>query len=414
MKKNKEIIFKVPEFPHLSETFIIAQMVTAIKLGFCIKIVTRKRISDTSLISPIIFEHNLLDNIIIEDYKIPNNKLMRLFKWCLILIKNVFNLKSIIHFHQEFSKFSLSWLYQWHFYFQFNDDSIIHVQYGTYSYPYRVLKRSDIFKPKVIVTFHGHDAFFPLYGKIPNNGYYEKLFSNDTLITANTPYLGDQLLELGCSEGKLKIAPVGVDTTFFYPNKKNIIKKESELCLITVGRLDKVKGHQYCIEVIRKMKALGVNVKLTIIGEGEERNNIEELIFKYKLEKNVFLLGKKSPAEIRQSLWKNDLYLFLGVPVENGRRETQGLATLEAQACGVPVIAFDSGGVKYTIQNGKTGFLCKEFDIDAVVDKVKLFDQNRNLINEMSKQATIFVNNEYSQNIVDHKWKVIYNTLSDE
>lgn len=413
MKKEKNIVFKVPEFPHLSETFIIAQIVTALKLGYKIKIITRKCISDTSLISPLIFEYSLLDNVIIEDYKIPKNKLVRLFKWVLILVFNIFNLKSIIHFHQEFTKFSLTWLYQWFFYFQFNDASIIHVQYGSYSYPYRVLKRNTIFKPKVIVTFHGHDAFFPLYGNIPNDGYYQNLFCNNTLITANTPYLGGKLLDLGCSSKKLKIIPVGVDTTFFCPSNNK--KDESKtLKLINVGRLDQVKGHLYGIKVIEKLIKKGYDVSLTIIGEGEERQKLEEIIVKYKLGNKVFLLGEKSQKEIKKALREHDIYLLTGIASISGMRESQGLATLEAQACGLPVVVFDSGGIKYTMQNNITGFICNEFDVDGVVQKVELFNKNRNLIKDMGEQATVFVNNEYSQKEIDKKWATIYNKLSDE
>ncbi len=413
MTKNKEIVFKVPEFPHLSETFIIAQILTAIKLGYKIKIVTRKLIKNTTLISSIIFEHNLLDNIVIEDYKIPKNKFIRLFNWCLILLRNLLHLKSIVSYHQEFPKFSLTWLYQWCFYFQFNDATIIHVQYGTNSYPYRVIKNNTIFKPKVIVTFHGHDAFFPLYGYIPNDGYYKNLFNNNTLVTVNTPYLAKKLIDLGCPNEKLKTIPVGVDTTFFYPAE--IKKKDSKtLRLINVGRLDKVKGHQYAIDVVNNLIKKGINITLTIIGEGSERNNLECLIKKHNLEESVFLIGSKKQTEVREALRNHDVFLMLGVSLEDGRRETQGLVTLEAQACGVPVVAFDSGGIKYTVQDGKTGFVCKEFDVDAVAQKIEILNQNRNLIREMGAQATIFVNNQYAQNIIDEKWKLIYESMYTE
>ena len=86
MIRKKIIVFKVPEFPHLSETFIVAQIVTTIKLGYEVKIVTRKLVENNFLNFPVIFEYNLLDNVIIEDYKIPKNKFLRLFKWILILL----------------------------------------------------------------------------------------------------------------------------------------------------------------------------------------------------------------------------------------------------------------------------------------------------------------------------------------
>ena len=413
MTKNKEIVFKVPEFPHLSETFIIAQIVTAIKLGYKVKIVTRKLIKNTTLIAPIIFEYNLLDAVIIDDYKIPKNKLIRLLYWSLILLRNMLHLNSIINYHREFSTFSLTWLYEWRFYAQFNDAAVIHVQYGTYSHPYRNINNNTIFKPKTIVTFHGHDAFFPLYGRISNEGYYEKLFNNGTLITVNTPYLEKKLIGLGCSNEKLKIIPVSVNTEFFYPVQ---IKKEDgkTLKLINVARLNKFKGQKYCIKVIDILIKKGIDVSLTIIGEGDERKELEKLIADYKLEEKIFLVGKKSQEEVRQALWEHDIYLLTGVASTSGIRESQGLATLEAQACGLPAIAFDSGGIKYTIQDGITGFICKEFDVNAVAEKIQLFHQNRSLVKEMGTQARIFVSKEYAQNVIDERWKVIYESLIEQ
>ena len=408
---HKFIIFKVPEFPHLSETFIITQIVTAIELGYAIKIVTRRAIKENSSIALAIGKYNLLDHIMIEDYKIPERKAIRLFKWCLLLLSNLFHLKSIINFHIEFAKFSLSWLYQWHFYFQFNEAAIIHVQYGTNSYPYRVINYNNIFKPKVIVTFHGHDAFFPIYGHIQNNGYYKKLFTNSTLITANTPYLGQQLTDLGCLTEMLKIVPVGVDTEFFNPTKKYRETREA-LKLITVGRLDKVKGHFYCIEVVNELVKKGLNVSLTIIGEGSERLALETLIQQYRLEKYICLLGSKNAQEIRNELQVHDIYLLLAVPVDFERRESQGLATIEAQACGLPAIVFDSGGVKYTVQDEYSGFICGEFDIAAVVGKIILFSNNKLILQKMSKNAVNYINNVYSQKIISERWRIIYSSLS--
>ena len=406
--KKKVIVFKIPEFPHISETFLVAQIVTAINLGFDVKIITRKLIhNNVHLIDKI----QLLNKITVEDYKIPKNKIVRVFKWCLLFIYNLKDFPFIISYFKQHSKFSLTWLYQWVFYNQFSNANIIHVHYGTYKYPMDLLKKTGFFKPKIIVTFHGHDAFFPLYGYIENNGYYNNLFNSDILITANTNYLADKIVKLGCLQSKINVIPVGVNTSFFYPNKK-IKKQEKLIKLITVGRLDKVKGHQYCIEVVNKLVKKGVNVLLTIVGEGEERYNLEVLIKNYELENHVFLLGSKTPLDVREALWNHDVYLLLAVPVEFNRRETQGLATLEAQACGLPVIVFDSGGIKYTVQDEITGFVCKEFDVEAVVRKVELFYHNKDVLDKMRKNAVQFVNEQFSQNKIDKKWEHIYNQIT--
>ncbi|MFI1745815.1 glycosyltransferase [Thalassobellus sediminis] len=404
---NRKIVFKIPEFPHISETFLVAQIITAINLGYDIKIITRKIIYNNIYL---IEEYELLDKIIIEDYKIPKNKIVRVLKWVLLFIFNLKQIRFIISYFKQQPAFSLTWLYQWVFYKQFSNLDIIHIQYGTYKYPVDLLKKTGLFKPEIIVTFHGHDAFFPLYGYIENNGYYDDLFSSNVLITVNTNYLAEKVKALGCNKNKLDIIPVAVNTSFFHPN--NRIKKQEKLIkLITVGRLDKVKGHQYCIEVVNKLVKKGVNVILTIVGEGEERCNLNALIKKHKLEDHVFLEGSKPPLGVREALWNHDVYLLLAVPVEFSRRETQGLATLEAQACGLPVVVFDSGGIKYTVKDGVSGFVCKEFDVNDAALKIELFNQNRALIKEMGEQATIFVNNNYAQNIIDQKWKHVYNEI---
>jgi colanic acid/amylovoran biosynthesis glycosyltransferase len=409
----KKLIFKIGQFPHLSETFILAQIITAINCGYEVKILVSELLDfENSKQLELIEKYDIEKKIILENYNIPNNKVVRLLKWIVILGLNFKYLKQIIQYHNENKKFSLTWLYQWFFYQKFNDVSVFHIQYGTNSKPLDILKKTG-FKPSLIVTFHGHDAFFPINGYIANNGYYDNLFKYGNLITANTPYLADKIIELGSPNELLAIIPVGVDTDFFYPNKetRTICKT---LKLITVGRLDKVKGHDFCISAVADLISKGFDVTLAIVGVGAERKSLEDLIAKHKLEDKVFMKGKKSQLEVRQELWEHDVYLLTAVALPDGRRETQGLATLEAQACGLPVIVFDSGGVKYTLEDGISGFVCEEYDVEAFVTKIIKFIKNPNLLTNMSNQAVTSVNKNYSQKVTDKKWKLMYENLSNE
>ncbi|PKG51717.1 glycosyltransferase family 4 protein [Olleya sp. 1-3] len=402
--KKKKIVFKIPEFPQVSETFLIAQIQTAITLGFDVKIITRKFLKKNIHLTKHI---KLKDYIIIDDYKIPKNKLIRFLKWLVLIIVNIKDVFFINNYYKTKSKFSLTWLFEFHFYKKFNDFDIMHVQYGTYKYPIDILKKINFFKPEVIVTFHGHDAFFPLYGYIQNNGYYDILFENEIVITANTKYLAQKLEELGCPNNKIEIIPVAVDTSFFCPRQR-IVDYNKQIKLITVGRLDKVKGHHYCIDVVRALRDKGLNVKLSIIGEGAERHNLEMLIKKYNLEDFVFLLGSGTPEEVRSGFWNHHLYLLLSVPVENNRKETQGLATLEAQACGLPALVFDSGGVKYTVENEVSGFVFKTLDVEGVINKIEVLYRDTVRFTKMRNDAVSFVEENFSQIRIDEKWRKIY------
>lgn len=387
-------------------------MITAINLGYKVEILLNQLLNiEESTHQDLLEEYQLLDRIIIEDYRVPNNKVFRLVKWFFLLAFNFKDIVAIISFYRENRTFSLTWLYQWIFYKQFNEASIFHVQYGTSSTTLAKLKKTG-YKPSLVVTFHGHDAFFPINGFIPNNGYYDNLFQFGDLITVNTPYLAEQVLHLGCPENKMKIIPVGVNSDFFYPLLAESTNRRT-IKLLTIGRIVPVKGHSYCIEAVRLLIEKGLDVTLTIIGEGSERKKIEALIKKHRLDHCVFMIGKKSQLEIRELLWEHDLYLLTAIALADGRRETQGLATLEAQACGLPVVAFDSGGVKYTLQDGKTGFIVKEYDIDSLVSKIELLKDFK-MHKQFRNKAITFVKKHYSQKSIDEKWRVIYNDLCHE
>lgn len=412
--KNKEIVFKIPEFPHVSETFIVAQIVTAIQLGYDVQIIIRK-LADTNvnICSSLIEQYSLLDKIIIEDYKIPLNKFYRVLKWILLLMINFKDVYYVIKYYREHPKFSLGWLYQWVFYKQFNNVNIVHVQYGTCKYPIDLLKKIKFFKPALVCSFHGHDAIFPLYGYIQNNGYYHNLFNHADVITANTPYLRDLLLNLGCHKEKIELIPVGVNTEYFYQKKsKENMAKTFEL--ITVGRLNIVKGQLYALKVVKKLKQAGYQIKFKLIGDGPEKETLQNYIKQNNLGDTIYMLGAKSPKEVVSLLRESDLFLFTSVSQYQGKStETQGLATLEAMACGLPVIGFNSGGIKYTFEDKVSGFLCEEYDVDCVFDKVKYLIKNHKILKEMGVEARKFVTQNYSQDIIDAKWKNIYDKISD-
>ncbi len=409
MANKNTIVFKLAEFPHLSETFILAQIITAQQLGYSVQILTGKLLNtNDSLYEETLINNEILKVIHLEDYHIPKNKIKRSLKFFRLLVLNIFKFKAIYTFYQKKNKFSLTWLFQWDFYQNWNTNStIFHIQYGTNRNPIDQLKATGYFKPKVIMTFHGHDAFFPINGFIPNNGYYHNAFQYFETLTVNTPYLAEKLLELGCPTDRLKIVPVGVDVTFF--KSITFTKEKSDIFkIITVGRLDPVKGHQYGIKIVKRLIDSGFKVHFTVVGDGAEKENLSNLIHLYQLQNHIQLVGKKSAKEIVKLNQMHDLYLFTGVPLPDGRRETQGLATLEAQACGLPVVAFDTGGVKYTLINDETGFLVPEFAVEEAVVKIIQLIQNEKLLQVFRINARDFVENNYAQSIINQQWKVIY------
>ena len=148
-----------------------------------------------------------------------------------------------------------------------------------------------------------------------------------------------------------------------------------------------------------------------IIGEGEERNNLEELILELDLKNYVFLHGAKNQEEVKAYLEESDVFLMTSVTDSTGRKEAQGVVTIEAQSCGLPVIAFNSGGVPYTIKDKITGYLCKEYDYSEMAEKVQFLIENIKERQKMSEEARQFVLSKYSNTVISENWSNVYQKL---
>lgn len=103
-----------------------------------------------------------------------------------------------------------------------------------------------------------------------------------------------------------------------------------------------------------------IPAKLLLVGDGPDRSNAQDLVRELGLQHHVIFLGKQSCVVGLLSI--SDLFLL---PSEN---ESFGLAALEAQACEVPVIATNQGGLPEVVEHGQTGFLRDVGDVDKMGD----------------------------------------------
>jgi colanic acid/amylovoran biosynthesis glycosyltransferase len=402
----KKICFKIGEFPNVSETFIVNQIQYAIDLGYHVKVLVASLKTENIKFYKTFFNQEVVKNrVIVIDYGVPSSKILRVLAWLKLLLFHINSLDSIIGFYKYSAKFSLSHLFKWHYYYKIiKEYDIVHVQYGTKSKPLDYFrKRYSNFK--LIVSFHGHDSFFPINGVIKTKSYYGLLFEHVDVVNTNTPYLTEQLVKIDCSINKIFEIPVAVNTDWFSYKEKEV--RNSEIKLINVGRLHPIKGQKHLIEVVNICKQNEVDVILTIVGEGELMEDLEKEILEKNLSENVKLVGAKSQKELKELYYENDVFLFSSIPID-GREETQGLVSLEAQSCGLPVVAFDSGGVKHTFMNNQSGFLIGLYNVKEMAKKIGYLKDNQERIREMGLAGKLFVDNNYSESVIKDKWKKVY------
>jgi glycosyltransferase involved in cell wall biosynthesis len=108
------------------------------------------------------------------------------------------------------------------------------------------------------------------------------------------------------------------------------------------------------IRAIGELKRTGLSLSLTIIGDGSERRALEAEARSLGLEGVVRFPGYLPRTEVRRALTSADVY------VSSSEQEGFSMAVLEGLACGLPVVAFDVGGMSEVVVSGKTGVLVQE------------------------------------------------------
>ncbi|MEO8386751.1 MAG: glycosyltransferase, partial [Betaproteobacteria bacterium] len=193
------------------------------------------------------------------------------------------------------------------------------------------------FAKPVVVTARGSDLNHQ--AKMPFIGYLIRwaIRHADWIITV-TSALKCRAIELGATEEKVTVLRNGIDIELFKPTRRDQMRAHLQLVrttLLCVGNLVQLKGHHLVIEAMRLLP----DTDLLIIGEGPERARLETLVSKRKLSGRVRLLGSVAHRELPPFYSAADIFVLAS------SREGWPNVTLEAMACGTPVVATNVGGI---------------------------------------------------------------------
>jgi colanic acid/amylovoran biosynthesis glycosyltransferase len=400
----KRLIFKIKGIPIATETFIISNIVHAIKKGFNVQVITDILYPiETSSQESLMKEMGIPDLIL--KYQSPTNKKTRVRESILFLL-NPIMFYFFCRLNLRLGRVSLEHIYYLKFYKRYKEEDVFHVHFGIAVSPLLVLKSIGFLKSKVIVTFHGYDAYALPEGNertllIDQYGKYV------SAITVNSQFLGKHLVSQGFDENMIHVIPVGINCANFVSS--NSLRKRSDVFeLLSVGRLIPLKGHRFGIEVIRNLVSRGHNVHYTIAGYGASMEPLQDLITKYELEDNIVLVGKQSQEQVIELLKGSDVFLMTSTYNSSNRREAFGVVSLEAQVSGVPVVGFDSGGFPETVIKDVTGFIVDDRDVEAMTLAVEKLMLNSDLHESMSKSAKQHVLNTYDINSVAEEYFKLY------
>ncbi len=303
--------------------------------------------------------------------KIPNNKLVGL---------TLNNLSNCINKYGDLKSIKL-----------------IHAHFGQNGLASLSLKRK--LNVPLITSFYGYDSGRLAYVFKP---YYRNLIKEGDLFLALSKDMKKDLLKLGFPEEKIIIHHLGIDFNEF----KRINVEREKFQILTVARMDAVKGIQFVIEAIsifvNKYPEERNKIEYKIIGGGVFESELKKMVNTLDLSDIIKFFNNLIIPNSRQIVIKEmqncDIFCLCSYVSENGSKEGTPIVLMEAQACGKPCISTFHAGIPEVVINGFTGILVKEKSAEEIVQAIEILYFNNKKRDAYGVNAENFIQKEFNNN----------------
>ncbi len=165
----------------------------------------------------------------------------------------------------------------------------------------------------------------------------------------------------------------------YIPEKASNLESKN---IISIGRLSKEKGYDDLIDIFKLVIEKKSDWTLDIIGDGDQRDALEKQIDKKNMTTSVILHGYRDKKYIDNMLLKASIYAMAS------HEESFGIVLIEAQAFGVPCVAFDSAkGALEIIENNTNGYLIENRDKQEMANKLIKLIEDKELRDSMGRES---------------------------
>lgn len=251
-------------------------------------------------------------------------------------------------------------------------------------------------KPRILTLQSGDLDDETKQEKIPN-WLWRKIHKNPNHITAISNFLKNRAVKLGANENEISVIPNGVDLNKFSVQEETAQKAPYRI--ICVGRLSWEKGHEYLIRALPKIREEFPSAHLVLVGDGPLKDDLRGLVFSLNLQNHVEFKGLLPHKFVVEEMKKSSVFICPSLA------EGLGIVFIEAQACGMPVIGTNVGGIPDVIQSGNNGLLIPPRNTGAIVDAIKKIFKDQHLTNYLVLNAR--------QNSLKFEWRNISEQVSD-
>ena len=213
-------------------------------------------------------------------------------------------------------------------------------------------------------------------------------------VLTGSPSSQSEMLEKGF--GLVDIAPEGVDLQVYQPANGGAKLGNR---ILYVGRIKKYKGLDVILKAAAALKSSIPDLELDIAGSGDDVPRLKILAASLGMESWTHFLGFVTEAK------KVELYSRSRLVVNSSLKEGWGLTSIEANACGTPVVATDVPGLCDSVRNGETGFLVPFGDVNGFAEAMKKILLDPVLAGKLSIQGLAWAR--------AHTWDKAYEVTRD-
>lgn len=215
-------------------------------------------------------------------------------------------------------------------------------------------------RPRVTWMHHIHTdmwkeslpALIAPLGPILESHVAPPFYKRSPLVTLAEP-TRSALIDKGFRPNKVHVVSPGISAEFS-PSQTH--STSDALQIVAVGRLAPVKQFDDLISIVASLVPEFPELKLTIVGDGPERQSLTALVTRLGMESNIILAGRVDLDELVH------LYRVSSLLVSASHSEGWGMTVTEAAACGTPAVVLDNEGHRAAVENGVSGIVAPTLD----------------------------------------------------
>ena len=367
-----KIAFIVEAFPVLSQTFVLNQITGLLDRGHEVDIYAEFN-ENISKVHPDIEKYDLLNRTFYHP-QVPRAKVQRFIHgiWLIVthfLLAPLLLLRSLNVFKYKKDAASLRLLYAViPFVKRRPVYDVIQCHFGLLGIKGMLLRDIGALQGRHITAFHGVDISQNL--QMLGESVYNDLFKAGNLFLPISQHWQNRLIQLGCNPNKIVVHRMGIDCQRFAFLPRSLNSGES-VRLISVARLTEKKGIEFGIRAVASVLSQYPALEYSIIGDGGLRTELADLIQTLGVADQIKLLGWRNQTEVVELLQRSHILLAPSVTAKDGNQEGIPVVLMEAMAMGLPVVSTYHTGIPELVEDGISGFLVPERDVEALADKIE-------------------------------------------